>query len=152
MATEIVTSMTVCNAIASTFRRVGGLTVQSYDQLTDGVPQTPLLQIWWQSYEEDVTGTGRSGMDRSASNRKVVQSSDVFVGRLMAKQRSELHRDMTDTMEIVEAMRAVLYEAGPYFGLKAIKAVSHRAVYRDTPYPDQKSYVGARFQWTVRIF
>lgn len=150
MAITIITEVQVCDAIADTFRQIPGLTVQSYNELTDGIPTTPLLQVYWWKFIEDA----ESETDRAAAQHKVVIADDTYRLDLYAKERGELREDFAAVMENLSEMRQVVYDQQQiYFGLKAIKSMKWQAQYANLKYGDpMMSYAGARVTMVIRIF
>lgn len=150
MAT-LITEATVCDAIADTFRtQIPSLSVQSYNQLTDGIPELPLLQVYWWKFIEDAT----TDSDRAASKHTMTVSDDTYRLDLYAKTRSELREDMPAVMDMLSKMREAFYaQTTTYFGLDAIKSAKWQGQFGLLKYGEPKiSYAGARITLTIRIF
>ncbi len=151
MTATLITEAQVCDAIAGTFRtQIPSLSVQSYNQLTDGIPEMPLLQVyWWKFIEDAATET-----DRAAAQHAVTISDDTYRLDLYAKTRSELREDVPAVMEMLSKMREAVYaQQTTYFGLTAIKSMKWQGQYAVLRYGDPlTSYAGARITLTIRIF
>lgn len=149
MTSSIITTATINNAIASTFRRgIPGLKVQSFDDLTEGLPDLPLLQVYWNNFVEDE----QTDTDRRAPLKAAVGSDDVFHLDLYAAVRSELYRDIPAVIRLMDDMRAVMYQqTDTYFGIEGIKGVRWEGRRANLRYGNEM-YAGARFLLTVRVF
>lgn len=144
----ILTTATINDAIATTFDEIDGLYVQSYGDLTDGIADTPLLQVYWQSFVEDATGNS----DRRAPLKAVVMSDDVFHLDLYAAVRGELAQDIPKVMEWMDKMREKMYEqTSVYFGEAGIKGFKWSGRRVNLRYGND-DYAGARFELTVKVF
>ncbi len=149
MTATLITEAQVCDAIAGTFRTlIPTLSVQSYNQLTDGIPELPLLQVyWWKFIEDAATET-----DRAAPQHTVTISDDTYRLLLYAKTRSELSEDMPVVMDMVSNMRGAVYaQQSTYFGLPAIKSMKWQGQYAVLRYGGE-AYAGAQIILTIRIF
>lgn len=124
---------------------------QTYDKLTDGMTDTPTLQVYWQRDETDPQGQTSMTTFRTG----VQQVSMIFHADLFARQRSHIGEDMKVLYETMESVRATLEAetTKPYFdldGIQAFKWVAERVTFE---YGDpSQPYVGARYVITVRVF
>jgi hypothetical protein len=124
---------------------------QSYDELTDGMTDTPTLQVYWQR-----DNTDPQGMTSMTTFRTGVQQTEIiFHADLFARQRSHIGEDMKVLYEVMQEIREALEAetTKPYFDLEGIQAfrwTSERVTfeYGDPSLP----YVGARYTITVRVF
>ena len=124
---------------------------ESYDELTESIPDLPLLQVYPESANQDPAG----GTERTSFGAGVRQTSLVVNADYYARQRSDIGEDMAALVNGIDAITDVLegQDKKPYFGLDGIKAFAwswSRVVflYGD---PEQK-YIGARFVITLRFF
>jgi hypothetical protein len=146
------TTAQICDAIESTLGAAAGVSrSESYDELSDGVTETPTLQVYWESTEEDISGS----TDRTSFRAGMRQDEHLFHGDLYVRQRSHIGEDMQKLVEMKDAIDAVLVAQTdkPYFGLAGIQAFHWRAervtfVYGDPQIP----YVGIRYYITIRTF
>jgi hypothetical protein len=146
------TTAQICDAIETTLSSATGLKrSETYNELSDGITETPTLQVYWESTEEDISGS----TDRTSFGAGVRQDEHLFHGDLYVRQRSHIGEDMRDLMAMKDAIDAVLVaeKTKPYFGLAGIKAFRWRAervtfVYGDPQIP----FVGIRYYLTVRTF
>ena len=142
----------VLNAIATTLSAATGLTyTQAFDELKDGMQDTPTLQVYW----EDMTQDPSTANDRSTFRAGVRQTSITIFADLYAHQRSHLAEDMALLMPLVEAIRIELekQDAQPLFGTTLIKSFSWSARRVTFTYGDPNiNYIAARFTLTVRVF
>lgn len=145
------TTAEICDAIESTLRSATGLLrSESYDELSDGITETPTLQVYWESTEEDITGNA----DRTSFGAGVRQDEHLFHGDLYVRQRSHIGEDMADLVTMKDAIDARLVaQTDSLFGLSGIKAFHWRAervtfIYGDPQIP----FVGIRYYFTIRTF
>lgn len=144
----IITTATINDAIAATFDEIDGLYVQSYDELTDGIADLPLLQVYWQSFREDAN----TNTDRRAPLKAVVASEDVFHLDLYAAVRGELAQDIPKVIEWMDKLREKMYaQTSTYFGIAGIDAVQWEGRRVNLRYGND-DYAGARFELTVKVF
>lgn len=142
----------ICDAIETTLGAATGLArSQSYDELTDGMNDTPTLQVYPESGGQDV----ETSNDRTTFRAGCQQEEAVIHADLYARQRSDLGDDMWKLVTMIDAIRTVLkaQQTKPYFGTLSIKAFSWTwqrvtFVYGDPQLP----YVGARFILRIRMF
>ncbi len=146
------TTAQICDAIETRLSGAAGLNrSETYSELSDGVTETPTLQVYWESTEEDITGNA----DRSSFGAGVRQDEHLFHGDLYVRQRSHIGEDMAALITMKDAIDAVLVaeKEKPYFGLAGIKAFHWRAervtfIYGDPQIP----FVGIRYYFTIRTF
>ncbi len=147
-----VTYAQINDAIESTLGAAVGLArSQSYDELTDGMTDTPTLQVYWQRDDTDPQGS----TSMTAFRTGVQQVDIIFHVDLYARQRSHIGDDMRVLYDVMQEVREVLEgeTTKPYFGLAGIQAFrwsSERVTfeYGDPALP----YVGARYVIAVRVF
>jgi hypothetical protein len=120
---------------------------QTYDELTDGMTDTPTLQVYWQRDNTDPSMTTfRTG---------VQQVEMTFHADLFARQRSHIGEDMKVLYEVMQEVREMLEAetTKPYFDLEGIQAFSWTSERVTFEYGDpSQPYVGVRYMLTVRVF
>lgn len=123
----------------------------SYDELTEGINDTPLLQVYPESGDQDPTGN----TDRTTFKAVVRQTNITVICDYYAQQRKHIGEDMAALVDGVDAMTNIFeaQDTKPYFGLDGIKAFHwswSRVVF---DYGDAAiKYIGARFTLTIRVF
>ena len=156
MTESSTTLQAICNAIETTLAPAITYT-QSYNELKEGMPDQPTLQI----YPNSGSSSPPSGNDRSSFQAKLRQTEIQIYADLYASARSEIGEDMALLLPLIEAIIGEIekQDTKPYFGLldaqnePAIKAFSwswQRVVFQ---YNDpMQLYIGARFIFLLRIF
>ena len=123
----------------------------SYNELTETIPDAPLLQVYPESGDQDPTGNA----DRTTFKAGVRQTALIVHADYYAQQRSNLGEDMGKLVDGIDAMTTIFeaQDVKPYFGLVGIKAFhwSWTRVLFDYGTPGV-NYVGARFIIVVRVF
>jgi hypothetical protein len=148
-----VTIVQVNSAIETTLATATGLTfTQDYDELTEGMADTPNLQVYFVEEITDPTSTSA----QTTFGAGVRQVEWTFHADLYARQRSHIGEDMGALLPLVDAIRDTLEaQTGPtYFGqagIKAIKQWTARQVVFRYGEPDLP-YIGTRFIIKVRVF
>lgn len=147
-----ITTEQICDAIATTLGAAAHLKkTQTYKQLSEGVHDTPLLQVYWNSYEQDPTGNA----DRTTFRGGGRQTDMVIFCDLYAKPRSDLAEGMEKTVQVVEETITILeaQDTKPYFGLTGIKAFHWRWERATLSYGKEEAlFDGARLTINLRIF
>lgn len=147
-----ITIAQMCDAIETTLGAATGIArSQSHDELTEGIQDMPLLQV----YPDTLRGNATGETDRSSFRAGVRQTELVILADLYARQRSHMGEDMKALVDGTDAIVTVIeaQDIKPYFGLAGIKAFSWRAervtfIYGDSQLP----YAGMRFYFTLRVF
>lgn len=140
------------DAVEAVLGTAAGITrSQTYDELGEGAQDLPMLQVYPQSSDCDVTN---AGTERTTFGKGVNQKERIIIADLVVTQRKHIAQDMGRLVGMIDAMEAVLNTQWTgKFGLTDIKAHHwswERVVYT---YGDpQLNYVGARFTITLRIF
>ncbi len=129
---------------------------ESYDELTEGVQDVPLLQVYPESGEQDIASlTDRTTFGGSAptTSKPVRQTEFIIHADYYARQRSHIGEDMAALVNGIDALQNVLegQDAKPYFGLSYIQAFHWRWERVIFTYASI-DYMGARFYITVRVF
>lgn len=123
----------------------------SYDELTEGINDTPLLQVYAEAGEQDPT----TNTDRTTFRAGVRQTSLTINADYYAQQRKHIGEDMAALIDGIDAITNIFeaQDAKPYFNLDGIRAFHwswQRVVFE---YGDPAiNYVGARFTLTIRVF
>ena len=142
----------MCDAIESTLGAAASLVVsQSYNELTEGIIDVPMLQVYWESATQDPSG----GSAQSSFRGAIRQTHVVIRVDLYATQRSDMAEDMSKVVTVTEELITILeaQDSRPYFGLDGIKAFSWLAVRANFTYGDpQTIYAGTRFDITLRFW
>lgn len=140
------------SAIADTLAAATGLdanAVQDYDELTEGIADTPTLQVYWRRTRTDPT----SNTAQTTFRGVVRQTSLTFHADLYAHQRAHIGQDMAALLPLIDAVQTKLEEQRTTrFGLEAIEAIeSWQADQLIFDYSGAL-YIGARFVIIVRVF
>jgi len=154
-----VTLHQICDAIETTLSTAAGLAVsETFDELTEGIHDRALLQVYPESCSVDAAVGIASHNDRTTSQRGVAVTEFVFHADVYAQQRTSIGEDMAALVPLIDAItvRLEAQKRSPLFGLtvggiapiKSFKWSWSRVVFE---YAEAK-YMGARFVITVRIF
>lgn len=137
-------------AITDTLANASGLTfTQDFDELTEGIVQVPLLQVYWNSTETDTFAQS----DRTTFGKGVAQSLFVFHADLYAAQRMDIGQDMAALLPIVDAIHTVMdSQVSNLFGLSTIKTLEQWRADQVTFEYAGFEFVGARFVIPIRVF
>jgi len=148
-----ITLAQICDAIESTLDDATTVVrSESYDELSDGVQDTPLLQVYPENGLQSAGGaTDRhtfGGGGDPARQTELTIHADYY-----ARQRSHIGEDMAALVNGIDALQDVLegQDQKPYFGLEGIRAFSWRWDRVVFEYAGVQ-YMGARFILTVRVF
>jgi hypothetical protein len=147
-----ITLAQICNAVETTLAAATGLTyTQSYNELEEGMNDTPTLQVYWNSSNQDPGG----GNDRTTFQAGVRQTDIEIYCDLYATTRNEIGENMAALLPLVDAIVDELekQDKKAYFGLTGLKAFRWNAQRVTFQYTDpMRMYVGARFILTFRVF
>jgi hypothetical protein len=149
-----ITYAQICNAVEDTLDAATGLAKsQTFSELSESYEDLPLLRVYPQSGEVDSRGSS----DRTTFRAGVRVTECLLHADVICRQRSHIDLDMSKTVEMVEAVEAVLItqQAKPYFGLTGIKGFHWRWEIVDFPLGAGESavhYLGARFSITLEVF
>ncbi|HUT20387.1 MAG TPA: hypothetical protein VM366_14620 [Anaerolineae bacterium] len=122
-----VTLMAICDGIAATFHgqmvvlNAGVAAVpiiaQSYDELTEGMHDTPTLQVYPQSGITDYTTEN----DRMTFKGKVKGTEYEFLVMAFARPRSQVGEDMEACVRLWDAVETILEDITcDYFGIAEV--------------------------------
>jgi len=142
----------ILDAISNVLGAATGLAVnQHYDELTEGIQDHPLLQVYPESGSQDPTGN----VDRTTFQAKMRQTDFIIIADLYARQRSHIGEDMNILVDMIDAMMTELekQKTKPYFGLDRLQGYrwSWQRVTFDYGDPMPK-HMGVRFTIWVRVF
>lgn len=147
-----ITLAQICNAVDTTLAAATGLTyTQSYNELEEGMNDTPTLQVYWNSSNQDPGG----GNDRTTFRAGVRQTDIEIYCDLYATTRNEIGENMAALLPLVDAIVNVLeaQDTKAYFGLTGLKSFHWNAQRVTFQYTDpMRLYAGARFILTFRVF
>lgn len=147
----------ICNAIETTLAPAITYT-QSYNELSEGMADTPRLQVYPNS---GTTIPPQNTTDRTTFRAVVRQTQLEIYADLYATTRSEIGEDMAILIPLIEVVIAEIekQDTKPYFGLfdaggePAIKAFSWSWQRVTFQYNDPMTYyIGARFIFSLRVF
>lgn len=148
-----ITLAQICDAVADTIAEATTLThVHSYDELKEGMPDTPTVEVYPQSINQDPS---TAGTDRTSFQAGVRQTDVTIHADLYAARRSHLGENMATLLPLVDAVvtRLEAQNTKPYFGLVGLKAFTwsgERVVFeRSEP---REQYAGWRFIIRFRVF
>jgi len=147
-----ITLAQICDAVESTLDDAVTLAhSQSYDELTEGVHDTPLLQVYPQSGSQDPGGgtADRTTFGAGVRQTEVVVHADYYA----AERGTDIGEEMARLVNGIDAITNVIegQDQKPYFGLVGIKGFSWRWDRVTFDYGGV-AYVGARFMLTLRVF
>lgn len=140
-----------CDAIETT---LGAATTvnraDSYDELTEGVHDLPLLQVYPENGTQDIGGA----TDRTTFQAVVRQTEfTIHADYYAAARGTSIGEEMGRLVDGIDAITNILegQDQKPYFGLEGIRAFSWRWDRVTFDYGGV-AYVGARFTIIVRVF
>lgn len=116
-----ITIAQINTAIKNTLDNMASLAAsQDYNELSEGIVDWPMLQVYWQSTD----GDDRSGIQQTTFRGGVRRKHFVFHADVFAAQRAHLDQDMTAVLTAAEELTTLLeaQDTLPYFGLAGIRA------------------------------
>ena len=125
---------------------------QSYDELTEGIIDDKLLQVYWEATIQDPEseGTAQTSFQGEIRQTELTIHADYF-----ATTRKHIGEDMAVLIAGIDEIQARLetQKKKPYFGLAGIKAYKWSAQRVVFEYGDPAvRYTGARHIITIRVF
>lgn len=145
----------ICDAIAQTLSGASGLkAVESFSALKEAIPDCPVLRVYPEAAEGDVTAVNN---DR-ASFRGGVRVQEVeIVCDVPCRQRSDLAEDSKATVEMADQLMDILeqQDTKPYFGLAGINGFRwrwERTVFMVGAGDGAVAHLGIRLRIFCRIF
>lgn len=153
MSDDVLTYGAVAKAIANALTNATGVVrVEAYDELSEGIPDTPMLQVYPDAAETDIEsdGTGNATFGAGVRRTKI----NLFVDGY-AKQRSYLGEDIRAQIALIDAIDGVLsnQRRKPFFGLPGIQ--QFRWSWQRVTYPigdGSVKYAGVQFLIEVYVF
>ena len=152
-----ITLAQICDAIETTLAAATTLSTtsartQSYDELTEGIQDVPLLQVYPESGSQSPPGMTDRHTFGGAGN-PVRQTEFLIHADYYARQRSHIGEDMAALVDGIDAIQNILeaQDKKPYFGLTYLQAFAwtwSRVIFNY----GGVDYMGARFVLTVRVF
>jgi hypothetical protein len=140
----------VLDAVESKLGAATGLSrSQAYDELTESIPDTPLLQVYPEAWEPDKSAAARTLKSQRAEH--VTVHADYY-----AHQRANIGEDMAVLVTGIQAIVVVLRaqdSPNELFGLEGILRFEWRGE-RATFNYGKADYVGMRFiidVWTKNV-
>lgn len=121
---------------------------ESYNELSEGIPETPLLQVYPESnLGTDVEGGSERFTLGGSSRKQYIIHADYFT-----RQRSHIGEDMKILIDGIDDIEDILdVEESPYFGNDDIQGFNWRWERVTFDYGGVM-YVGARFVLTLMVF
>lgn len=124
---------------------------QDYDDLTEGVINTPTVQFYWNGLDTVSEGstTDRHTFGDNSKTPVRIKNFEFRIDLLLDK-KSFVHKIFTHMLPLVDAINDVLEAENqqPYFGVEGIKAFTWECVRGDIEYGD---YTYPAVQWTINI-
>jgi hypothetical protein len=120
--------------------------VQDYDELSEGINDTPLIQVY------PVRGQGNSGAgDRLTFTGGMRRTGMTVIIRAYARRRAMLAEDMNAQIKLIDAIDEVLAsQAGSLFGMESVMA-AHWTWERATYAVADAEYAGAEFTLDIYV-
>lgn len=124
---------------------------QSYDQLTEGMNDLPMLQV----YPEGANIDAQYATDRTTFQGGCRQTSQTIFADYYARHRSQLDEDMAQLVTGIDELTDIIESQNhlPLFGLVGIKTFHwswQRAIF---DYGGGNTiYMGARFTIVLRVY
>jgi len=149
-----VTLDSIVDAIETTLSAAASLQrSQTYDELSEGIPDLPLLQVWPVSGNTDAISTN----DRTSFGGVRRVGFYTIHADAYAQQRAHLGEDMAKLVPLITEIETILEaQTGPqYFGFDSTQIKSFRWRWEHVTFTsegDNYKYVGARFVIYVWTF
>ena len=144
-----VTIAQICDAVKNYLSTAASLKrSESYNQLTEGINDYPLMQVYWQSIDCD----WQSNTERTTFQGGVKQKDLVIHADLYGRPRSHLGEDNAAVTVLANEVVDLLEATGcPPFGLTGLKNFKWRGERVVFDY-DGVLYAGIRFYVNIRVF
>jgi hypothetical protein len=147
-----VTTAQINTAIKTTMGAAAGLTrSQDFNELTEGMADTPTLQVYFEEWENDIAS---ATTDRTTYRGGVEQCQLVYHADILGAPRGpDLGEEMARLLPVVDQIIDILQaqKVKPYFGLDGIKAFRWSARRVQIDY-NNELFVACRFIITIRVF
>lgn len=125
---------------------------QDYDTLTEGLANTPLLQVYWNSLNPVSEGSSTDRRSFGSATVKPIRTKRyLFNADLYLDPRSDIDRNFAQMLPIVDEINNILenQDDEPYFGLSGIKSYTWSCQRGNIEYA-QTSYPVV--QWVIEIY
>lgn len=142
----------ICRQVANYLRMTAGVRrVEGIDEMSEGVPELPILRVYVVSGETD---SGGDDTERATFGAGVRRTTATIQVDGIARQRSHMREDMQAQMNLIDAIDARLSELKgvPLFGLQGVQAARWSWERMAYTVSDSIEYVGARFEIVLTIF
>ena len=142
----------VCRAVRDEVTNsISGVRGQALEEMTESIPDTPLIQVYFESLRSTGEVTKQTTFGASAVQQmRLTIHVDVYSTR-----RSHLGQDMAAVTKKADEVVSVLQAQSkqPYFGMKqaGLKSFGWSALRATIEYGDQK-YMGVRFVLEFMVY
>ncbi len=145
---------TVVSAVAARLATISGVTVQNYDEITENIPDTPLLQVYFENAD---SGSGDGESDRLTFGAGVRYTRLTVLVDGYARQRSYLGEDLAAQLALIDQIDGQLSAetADAVFGVVGVRALSwniERVTFTMGDGSSSEKYAGCRVRLTLTIF
>lgn len=147
------TTAAICDAVESVLGAVTGIVrSESYDELTEGIQDVPLLQVWPAAGAPVSTDSGTHKFTLGADEDFGLQETITIYADLWAKQRAHIGEDMSKLVTALDNIRAEIKKQNcDPFDLEGLQSFQWSWVVGTAEYAKQL-YLRARFTLIFRIF
>jgi len=147
------TTAAICDAVESVLGAVTGIVrSQSYDELTEGIQDVPLLQVWPASGAPVSTDSGTHKFTLGKDADFAIQETVTIYADLWARQRSHIGEDMSALVTALDNICAELRKQDcPPFDLEGLQSFQWSWVVGTSEWAKQL-YLRARFTLVFRVF
>lgn len=126
---------------------------QDYDDLTEGLANTPLLQVYWNNLQfvSEGSSTDRRTFGGDSNKKPVRTKRYTFRADLYLDPRAMLDTVFSEMLPIVDEINDILEDQDqePYFGLSGIKSYTFSCERGNIEYANASYPV---VQWTIEIY
>jgi len=143
-----VSIMTMCDAVCAALGQAPSIvTAQSYDEVSEGIPDTPALQVTFASSIVDAA----TDNDRRTFGAEVRQSAYEILVTVYAKRRADLREDLRWQHLVLDELEAQLeaQDTCPPFGIVGCKSFRWATTRGVIQYEDGNDYVGGEIVVTL---
>lgn len=125
---------------------------QARTRLTEGIPETPLAQVYFESQDTSANSNTDRRSFGSTAQPPIKQSTVVYHIDIYAAQRNNIGADMAAIEDTVDEVDRILDSEtrSPFFGVDGIKSFKYRIERVVFDYASVK-YAGARFIITMTV-
>jgi hypothetical protein len=124
---------------------------QDYDNLTEGLANTPLLQVYWNTLNPVSEGSSTDRRTFSGGSKPIRTKRYLFNVDLYLDPRSDIDRNFSQMLPIVDEINDILEEQDeqPYFGLAGIQSYTWSCQRGNIEYAQVLYPV---VQWVIEIY